>query len=92
MNSRISPLGSPFFWAALAACFVIWSLSGVYAQDKPVTLTVNSADLKVIGDALGALPYKEVAPLVSRLQAQVIEQQKPKDQSQVNKGDKANGN
>lgn len=48
------------------------------AQDVSVTLTVNHADLALVSKGLGALPFAEVAPLMNKLQTQVIEQQKAK--------------
>lgn len=50
----------------------------VNAQDVSVTLTVNQADLALVSKGLGGLPFAEVAPLMNKLQAQVIEQQKAK--------------
>lgn len=62
---------------------VLLGASSAAAQEPqsapPVTLTVNNAELKVIGDALAAMPYKDVAPLMQKLQSQVIAQQKPRD-------------
>lgn len=55
-------------------------LSAAYAQEpQTFTLTVTPADLQVIGKGLGTQPYEAVAQLMAKLQAQVIEQQKPKD-------------
>jgi len=44
---------------------------------KEVTLTVTPAELTVIGDALGSVPYAKVAPLMAKLQGQVVKQQQP---------------
>lgn len=58
-------------------------LSRAHAQEPApmanVTLTVNQQELKVIGDALGALPFKDVAVLMQKLQGQVMVQQKARD-------------
>lgn len=65
-----------FLVAALLASH--WMLEPAKAQEVSVNLTVNQADLAVLSEGLGALPYAKVAPLVNKLQAQVIEQQKGK--------------
>ena len=55
-------------------------LSAAHAQEpQSFTLTVSPAELQVIGKGLGTQPYESTAPLMAKLQAQVIEQQKPKD-------------
>jgi hypothetical protein len=41
------------------------------------TLKVSRAELTQIGGALGALPFREVAALINKIQAQVAEQEKP---------------
>jgi hypothetical protein len=48
--------------------------SPAMAQD--VTLKVNNAELGLIGKGLGTLPFNDVAPLMNKLQSQVVEQQK----------------
>ena len=48
--------------------------SPAMAQD--VTLHVNNAELGLIGKGLGTLPFNDVAPLMNKLQSQVVEQQK----------------
>ena len=48
--------------------------SPAMAQD--VTLRVNNAELGLIGKGLGTLPFNDVAPLMNKLQSQVVEQQK----------------
>jgi hypothetical protein len=48
------------------------------AQEVSVTLTVNQADLALVSKGLGGLPFAEVAPLMNKLQTQVMEQQKAK--------------
>lgn len=54
--------------------------SAAYAQEPAsFTLTVTPAELQVIGKGLGTQPYESTAPLMAKLQAQVLEQQKPKD-------------
>lgn len=55
-------------------------LTAANAQEpQSFTLTVTPADLQIIGKGLGTQPYEITAPLMAKLQAQVIEQQKPKD-------------
>lgn len=47
-----------------------------FAQEpKEVTLTVTSQELSVIGEALGLVAYAKVAPLMAKLQGQVVKQQ-----------------
>ena len=55
-------------------------ISAAKAQDAPATftLTVTPAELQTIGKALGTQPYEVVAPILLKLQTQVVEQQKPK--------------
>lgn len=42
------------------------------------TLTVNEQELAILSEALGELPFKKAASLVSALQKQVNEQNQPK--------------
>jgi hypothetical protein len=66
---------------ALALAIAVMSLASVAkAQDAPAsfTLTVTPSDLQAIGKALGTQPYETVAPLMAKLQAQVVEQSKAK--------------
>lgn len=46
-----------------------------HAQD--VTLTVNQADLSVLAEGLNSVAYGKAAPLIQKLQAQVVKQQQP---------------
>lgn len=46
-------------------------------------LTVTPAELNVIGVALGERPYREVAPLLAKLDAQLKEQRAPKAERPV---------
>lgn len=50
-----------------------------YAEDAPQSfnLTVTQVELQLLGKALGTQPYETVAPLMAKLQAQVVKQQKP---------------
>lgn len=61
--------------AAVALALVSASAS---AQDRTYILTVSAAEVGVIGAALGARPYAEVAPLLNKLNDQIREQDKPK--------------
>lgn len=54
--------------------------SPAMAQD--VTLTVNQAELQLVGKGLGKIPYDEVAPLMAKLQNQVATQSQPKVEPQ----------
>lgn len=44
---------------------------------KEYVLRVNAQDIEVIGNALRERAYKEVAQLLQKLQAQIIEQDRP---------------
>lgn len=46
-------------------------------SDPEVSLKVNNADVAIIGEALGLMPYTKVAPLINKLQVQIQQQQKP---------------
>jgi len=46
---------------------------------QQVTLTLTTHELAVVGTALSALPYRDVAPLIANIQRQ-IEAQKEKEQ------------
>lgn len=67
-------------------------LSRAHAQEPTpmgnVTLTVNAQDLKVIGDALAALPYKDIAPLMQKLQGQIAAQKSAPTDANGNKVEK----
>jgi len=63
---------------ALALLANHWMLLPANAQEVSVTLTVNQADLALVSKGLGGLPFAEVAPLMNKLQTQVMEQQKAK--------------
>ena len=56
-------------------------MNNANAQEAPTsfTLTVTPAEIQIIGKGLGSQPYETVAPLMAKLQAQVVEQQKPKE-------------
>lgn len=49
------------------------------AQEPPkeVTLTVTGQELQILAAGLGKLPYETVAPMMQKLQAQVVKQQQP---------------
>jgi hypothetical protein len=66
-----------FLLAAMVAAMP--GLAPASAQQRPAsyTLTVTNEELIKIGNALGALPYRDVAALIAKLQAQVSEQEKP---------------
>lgn len=65
-------------WLLAVAILLNHGLIEARAQDVSVTLTVNQADLALVSKGLGGLPFAEVAPLMNKLQGQVIEQQKAK--------------
>lgn len=68
---------------AIFGVFIGVTLLSAYAfaqeQPKDFILTVNQADLQVLSAGLGKLPYEAVAPLMVKLQAQVVKQQAPAD-------------
>lgn len=41
------------------------------------TLKLTAADLSILSAALGEMPFKVVAPLVGKINAQIAEQEKP---------------
>lgn len=43
------------------------------------TITVTAQELDTIGNGLGAMPFKDAAPLINKLREQVIAQTKSKD-------------
>lgn len=49
------------------------------AMSQDVTLTVNQIELGLIGKGLNEIPFKEAAPLLNKLQQQVMEQNKAKE-------------
>ena len=42
--------------------------------ERSYTLNVTGSEANVIGNALSALPYRDVAPILNKLQAQIKEQ------------------
>jgi len=49
-----------------------------FAQErKDFTFTINQDDLNVIGKALEDRPFKEAAPIIQKLNAQIQSQMKP---------------
>lgn len=47
-------------------------------QTQPeITLKVTPADITLLGEGLGMLPYAKVAPLMQKLQIQINQQQQP---------------
>lgn len=51
------------------------------SPDKIFNLSVTAADVQILGEGLGTLPYGKVAPLMSKLQAQINEQSQPKPEA-----------
>ena len=55
----------------------IWgSVSGAQTPAE-ITITVTPAELGVIGNSLYAMPFKDVSPLIQKLEAQVKKQATP---------------
>lgn len=46
-------------------------------EAKPLTFTVTPQELTILAQALGERPYREAAPLIAKLEAQLQEQRKP---------------
>lgn len=46
-------------------------------QEKTYTLTFSTTEVNLMGRALEAMPYREVAPLFNNLQAQLNKQNQP---------------
>lgn len=59
-----------------AILLVLLIVAPAAAQQRIFNLQVTEADLVVIGRALEAMPYRESAPVIARLQAQITEQTK----------------
>ena len=58
---------------------LLW-VAPAYAQQQPqqateYTFKVTSAEIDIIGKALGTQPFNEVATLIQKLRSQVVEQQ-----------------
>ena len=64
-----------WFWLSLVVFLFLFTISGVRAEDRIFTLQVTGAEAQMIGDALGTQPFSKVAPLMNKLQQQVIAQQ-----------------
>lgn len=46
-------------------------------QPSEYTIKLTAQELDIVGRGLGTQPYNDVAPLVQKLRAQVVEQQQP---------------
>lgn len=62
----------------VTALFLTSTLAAQAQEAAEFTLKLTSVEVNQIGRALGTQPYNEVAALLTKLQTQVIEQQKPK--------------
>lgn len=47
------------------------------------TFKITALEIDLLGRALGELPFKDVSTLVAKLNLQLAEQQKPKEESVV---------
>lgn len=64
----------------IACCAIIASTIGTtiaQAQEKEYNLKLNGNEVNLVGEALGALPYTKVVPLMNKLQQQLREQDRP---------------
>ena len=55
----------------LAAMSAFAEEPAVQQEQKTYTLTVTEAELNVIGQAIGELPYRVSAPILAKLQQQI---------------------
>lgn len=67
-----------FGYALIVAVMVtLGGIELVKAQEQPINLTVTNAEIQLIGEGLGSLPYGKVAALMNKLQLQINSQAKP---------------
>lgn len=59
------------------AVALLVAVSARAADPSEYTLHLTPADMVVIGAALGKLPYDQVADLVTKIRAQVLQQAQP---------------
>lgn len=74
-----------FLSLPFAAAAFIFTAAMSFAQTplepkREIVLTVNAEEIDVLGRALGNLPYATVAPLMAKLQMQIIAQQKVEEE------------
>lgn len=60
---------------------ILYSGSALSQEAKQFTLTVTAADIGVIAQGLGTMPYKDAAPLLKKLDEQLAAQSKPVEQT-----------
>lgn len=70
------------FHIAGGIIFVLLGIGAAFAQDREVTLKMNLSDLQVLDAAINKapLPREVTQPFVTKIQAQIVEQMKPKDE------------
>jgi len=61
------------FTAVIVSATTAWAQQPAPPQ---YTLTLTGAEIALIGTALGARPYSEVAPLVAKIQQQILDAEK----------------
>lgn len=54
-------------------------------NEKTFTLTISEQDVQVLGQALGELPFKVAAGVITKINQQLMEQQKPAAEAEVPK-------
>lgn len=64
-------------WLFTLALIISHGLAQAQDAPKAFNLTVDTQDLQILSAGLGKLPYETVAPLMQKLQAQVMKQQQP---------------
>jgi hypothetical protein len=62
--------------AALVAVLAPSAPAGAQPLPAEYTLTLSAQEVQIIGTALAERPYREVAGIIARLNAQIIEQAK----------------
>jgi hypothetical protein len=61
----------------IAGSLLLSTVAFAQEADKKFNLEVSGADITLLGEALGMLPYGKVAPLMQKLQVQINAQQQP---------------
>lgn len=64
---------------------VLFTMFPIAINAQEINLKVTNPELGLIGKGLGTLPFNDVAPLMQKLQTQVIEQQKKDEPKPVDK-------
>lgn len=71
---------------ALVASISIFN-AALAQEPKTYKVELNARELGLIGQALGARPFNEVANVIRRIDEQIAEQDKPKEAKPVEKSE-----